>query len=264
MHGKLIAAASLLAVAAPALAELREYCPDRPGIGTPSCIIDRGHVSVELGLADWTLDRSAAARDDQMFFGDLLIRYGLGDSTEVQLGWTSFGRDVDRDRATGIRTRANRAGDATVALRQNLRNPDGSAFSLSVMPFATLPVGRQPIGAGDWGAGLRVPVSYEIDDRFSVALTPEIDAAVDEDGDGRHLAYGAVAGLATKISAALSATLEYQLAEDRDPAGHATQQLAGLSLGWQPRDDLQLDLGANAGVRHGPDVELYVGVSRRF
>jgi hypothetical protein len=133
------------------------------------------------------------------------------------------------------------------------------------MPFATLPVGREPIGAGDWGAGLRVPLSYELDDRFSIELVPEADAAVDADGEGRHLSYGGVAGLETKFGPALTATAEYQFVRDRDPAGHESQQLAGLSLAWQPRDDLQFDVGANGGLdRHAPDVELYVGVSRRF
>ncbi len=249
---------------AAAIAELRDYCPDRPGLDTPACIIDRGHVSIEVGLADWTLDRSPAGRDDQLILGDVLLRYGLTDHSEIQLGWTSFGHDRDRDRSTGVTTRRSRAGDASIALRRNFSNPDGSGFALAVMPFATLPVGRQPIGAGDWGAGVKVPMSLELNDRFSVALTPEIDAAVDEDGEGRHAAYGSVGGVTAKLSASLSATAEYALTRDQDPAGHQTQQLAGVSLAFQPRDGLQFDVGANAGLHHAPDIELYVGISRRF
>lgn len=248
-----------------AAAEQRDYCPDRPGLGTPSCTIDPGHVSVELGLADWSLDRSAAERVDTLIAGDLLLRYGIADHAEIQLGWTSFGREIDRDRLTGTRSRQSAVGDVTLALRRNIANPDGSGLSVALMPFATLPVGRQPIGAGDWGAGFRVPVSYEIDDRFSIELVPEADAAVDSDGKGRHLAYGGVAGLEAKMGKVLTATAEYQLMRDRDPSGHESQQLAGLSLAWQPRDNLQFDVGANGGLNHhAPDVELYVGVSRRF
>ena len=244
---------------------LRDYCPDRPGIGAPACTIDRGHVSLEVGIADWTRDRNPSERTDTLLSGDFLMRYGLGDSTELQLGWTSFGREVDKDRSTGTRARQNRTGDVRVAVRQNLRNPDGSGLSLAVTPYATLPVGRQPIGAGDWGAGVDATMSYELNEVFSVALTAESDAAVDEDGDGRHFAYGAVAGLSAKLSDALTATLEYEQNRDRDPAGHQTLRLAGLSMGWQPRDDLQFDVGANGGLNHhAPDVELYLGVSRRF
>ena len=47
-----ILAAALLASAAPAGAEgLRDFCPDRPGLGTPPCTMDPGHFDVELGLA---------------------------------------------------------------------------------------------------------------------------------------------------------------------------------------------------------------------
>lgn len=264
MIARLLSGFVALACSAAASAELRDYCPDRPGIGTPPCVMDQGHFSFELGLADWTLDRTAAERTDTLILGDALLRYGLTDSAELQIGWISFGRERDRDRSTGARTSESGIGDLTFAVRQNLRNPDGSGFSVALMPFATVPVGRQPIGAGDWGAGLRAPMSYALDDRFSLELVPEVDAAVDGDGNGRHLAYGSVQGLQAKLSKAVTVVAEYQLVRDDDPAGHQTQQLAGLSLGWQPKDDLQFDVGANAGLRHAPDVELYIGISRRF
>ena len=63
----------------------------------------------------------------------------------------------------------------------------------------------------------------------------------------------------------LGAAVEFEASRDNDPAGHATQSLAGLSFAWQPRDDLQLDLGGVAGLNAAsPDVELYIGVARRF
>src|SRR5262249_7615693 len=44
-----------LASSAPAAADgLRDLCTDRPGLGTPPCIVDRGHLIVETGIADWT------------------------------------------------------------------------------------------------------------------------------------------------------------------------------------------------------------------
>ena len=62
----------------------------------------------------------------------------------------------------------------------------------------------------------------------------------------------------------VTATLEYQFNRDDDPLGHVTEQLAGLSIGWQPRANVQLDMGANAGLHHAPDIELYVGIAERF
>ena len=256
--------AALLFFASAAQAELRDYCPDRPGLDAPACTIDPGHVSIEVGLADWTLDKASGERNETLLAGDILARIGLGDTTELRIGWTSYGRERDRD-ATGSVTRQHRIGDALIGVRQNFKNPDGSGLSLALTPFVTLPIGRQPIGDGDWGAGLTGSASIELNDVFAIAFTPEIDAAVDDDGHGRHLTYSAVEGLSAKLSKAITATIEYERLRDRDPGNHATMQLAGLSLAWQPKDDMQIDLGANAGLDHRtPDIELYVGVSRRF
>jgi opacity protein-like surface antigen len=254
--------------ATPALADqLRDYCPDRPGLATPSCIIDRGHASLEVGLADWTLDKTSDMRSDQIVTGNFIARFGVTDSTEAQLGWTSYGRLRTRDRMTGAVQVQHRTGDVMLGISQNILHPDGSGFSLSILPSGTLPVGRSPIGAGDWSAGLRIPVSIALNETFSVGLTPEIDAAVDADGDGRHLAYGSVAGLAMKVSKSVTATLEYMAMRDQDPdrTVRSTQSLASLSVGWQPSDDLQFDVGTVAGLNHQTaDIEAYVGISRRF
>jgi len=260
---------SILLVAAlaatPAVAEEgRALCPDRPGLGTPACTVEAGSVVLEVGIADWTLDQNADSRTDSWTFGDALLRAGLTPSLEVQLGWTMLGHVRERDRATGERTGRTRTGDVTLALRQNLRSPDGSGFSLAVMPYATLPLGGEAVGAGDWGAGLIVPVGFELG-TLSLGLSPHVDAAVDADGDGRHLAYGSVAGLGFDLSDDVSAAVELSLTRDRDPGGHATEALAGVSLGWQPGADSQWDIGVNAGLnRDSPDVQLYAGYVRRF
>lgn len=256
--------AALLILSTAAQAELRDYCPDRPGIGAPACTIDPGHISIEAGLSDWTLDQASGERTETLIAGDFLARVGLGTATELRLGWTAYGRERDRDASRAV-TRQHRVGDATIGLRQNLRNPDGSGTSIALTPFVSIPIGRQPIGAGDWGAGVAGSAMISLTDMLTFEFAPEVDAAVDKDGHGRHLSYSAVEGLSAKLGTAVTATVEYRAQRDRDPGGHATMQLAGLSIGWQPEDDMQIDVGANTGLdHHTPDVEVYFGVSRRF
>ena len=251
MRIRLSIAALLLFAGSARAEEGRDFCPDRPGLGTPACTIDRGRVAGELGLFDWTRD----GHQDEFAAGDLLVRYGLTDKLEMQFGWTAYTHGPT-DSGTG---------DLFVALRRSLYHPDGSGFSVAVMPYATLPTGSDGIGAGDWGAGLLVPMSYELPHGFALGLTAEADAAVDEDGHGRHLAYSAILGLDVPVSERVGATVELSAGRDEDPSGHATQLLAGLSAGWTPSDDLQLDVGANLGLnRESPDLELYFGVARRF
>jgi len=245
--------------------EARPLCADRPGLGTPACTVDPGRTVIELGGADWTLDQDGTQRSDTLMAGDLLIRHGLSSNLEVQAGWTAFGTARTRDKVTGAVARNSGVGDVTLAARYNLSNPDGSGFSAAIMPYTTLPTGGEAIGAGDWGAGLIIPISYSLNDTIGIALTPAIDAAVDGDRNGRHLAYGSVIGLSAALSDTVSSALEVQMTRDEDPVGHTTQALAGLSFAWVSGDNLQIDAGAVAGLNAAsPDLELYLGITRRF
>lgn len=270
MRKFMVRAAAVLACGAGAIGvaeaqELRPFCADRPGLGTPACTVDKGHVAVELGGADWTLERDPTQRTDTVVAGDLLVRLGLTDTLEAQVGWTAFGHVRTRDRITGAVSNSSGTGDVSVALRQNLANPDGSGFSVAVMPYATLPTGGSTIGAGDWSAGLVVPISFELSDGIAIGLTPGVEAATDADGRGRHAAYGSVIGLSASLSESVSTALEFQATRDEDPSGHSTETLASLSFAWQPKDGLQFDVGAVAGLNDASaDLELYVGVARRF
>jgi hypothetical protein len=255
-------AIALTATAARAESELRDFCATRPGLGTPACTVDPGHVMVEVGLVDWTLNLQPDARTDTVIAADLLVRYGLDATTEVQLGWTSYGHVRVRDNATGAISNMGRTGDILLSFRKSLSGPNGK---VAIQPFVTLPVGRSPIGAGDWGAGVLIPFGFDLGKGIQIAFTPEIDAAVDQDGSGRHLAFGSVVGLSEALTKTLNLTEEISATRDDDPSGHSTTTLASLSLAYQPGKNTQFDVGTVAGLnRNSPDVEVYFGVARRF
>ena len=258
----LLAAALLFPTTAYAQEE-RDYCPDRPGLGEPACTMAPGRVSVEAALGDWTLDKQGGDRTDTVLIGDTTVRVGLSDTIEARIGWTPLG--VVRERSGGMVDRAARVGDVTLGLKANLANPDGEKFSVAVLPFVTLPTGRMPVGAGDWGAGVLLPISYDLSKTVKLELVPEVDAAVDQDGRGRHLAFSSVVGVNVDLSDTVTLAIEGEAIRDNDPAGRTTQYFAAASLAWMARKNLQLDIGAVAGLnRDAPDVELYAGISRRF
>ena len=243
--------------------DLGDFCADRPGLGTPACTIDRGHLAVELGLADWTIDRRAGSRTDSIVAGDLLLRYGLSGSLEAQIGWQALGIARDRDAAGAVDWRSG-SGDLRLALRQALYDQGGSGFAVAVMPFVTLPVGGATIGEGDWTAGVVLPISYALPNDVQIGFTAQIDAAADAEGSGHHLAYGGVLGLDLPLGKALGATLELAAERDEEGAG-TTEWRTGLSLAWSVAESVQLDTGAVIGLdRQAPDLEFYLGVAKRF
>jgi len=260
-----IAVLGLLVPAAAFAQDEPRFCPNRPSLESSACTTEAGRVQFEVSVADWTLDDNADERDDTILGGDFLARFGVGRSTEVQVAWTPVAYARTRDKASGAVSRVARPGDARLAVRQNLANPDGSGLSFGLEPFVTLPIGRSPVGAGTWGAGVVLPVTYDVSDAVNVGFTGELDAAPDEDGTGRHLQYSGVAATSLTLSEAVSLTIEGELLRDDDPARHETQALGGVGVTWKYSKTRAFYAEAIGGLnRNSPDVQVYAGVAALF
>ncbi|MFW2853209.1 transporter [Sphingomonas sp. TX0543] len=251
----------ILFVATPAFAQDDpRFCPTRPSIGGSSCTTEPGRVHVELSALDWQRDDQADQREDRIVTADLLTRVGIGKDTEIQLGWTAYGQDRTRDKATGAIDTVTGTGDVTFAVRQHLAGEKGKVFSAGVQLFVTAPTGRYPVGAGTWSSGIIVPVQYDLTDKVAIAVTGEADAAANQSGVGHHLAYSEITGLRYKFSDSVSATAELSLERDNDPGQHNTIALAALSAAWRPTKIVQLDILAVAGLNQAaPSLRLVTG-----
>lgn len=236
------------------------FCPTRPSIGGSSCTTEPGRVHVEASFLDWERDDQPDQREDRVVAADLLLRLGVASKTEVQLGWTAYGQDRMRDKASGAIDTIRGTGDLRFAVRQHLAGEKGKAFSAGVEAFVTAPTGKYPVGDGTWGAGVIVPVQYNLTEKVAVAFTGEADAAANQSGSGRHFAYSGITSLRYKFSEKVTTTAELSLERDQDPAGHETHALAALSTAWRPTKVLQFDVLAVAGLnRQSPDFRLVTG-----
>lgn len=255
-------AALALAAAAPALAQDDDtrFCPNRPDLGASGCTTRPGEVQVEWSAFDWQRDDTADGREDSFLAADVLARIGVGPRTELQIGWSPLGRVRTRDAVTGSIETVRGVSDVRLAVRQSVSGEDGTGLSVGIEPFVTVPVGPTPIGRGDWGGGLVIPASYDLGGDWVLGATAQVEAAVDEDGDGRHLAYSGILGLGRALSDRVSAMVEVMVAQDDDPVQPTTQLLGAVSVAWQPTRRFQLDLLATAGLnRDTPDLRLITG-----
>jgi len=251
----------------PAPPHLRELCSERPGLATAACTVDPGHVQVELGLGGWTLDRNDEQRQDRIDLGEALLRYGIGKTTELQFGWTVWGHVRTQDRINGGVATQQGVGDLTLAVKQNLRHPaEGKiGLALAVLSFVTIPTGREDVGDGDWSVGLILPVSYKFGDALSFAVSPRVEAAADEDGEGRHLSYGTALGFQLHVAQALRLSPELEFVRDDDPERSVTRSSASLSLDVRVEKMTQLDIQAVAGLNQDtPDMRLLAGLTHKF
>lgn len=241
------------------------FCPNRPSLGASGCTTLPGQVQVEMSGVDWTRDRKDGAQSDTLLYGDVVARIGVSRNAEVQVGWTPYGAVRTRDLATGAASRIGGTGDVTLGFRGALSHPDGKGLSAAVQPYVTLPVGGQAIGAGDWSAGMVLPVYYEIDDRWSIDFTGQAAAKADQDRHGRHVDVSGVVGLGYALSDAVTAVAELSAERDDDPTGATTQTLAAVSLAWQPTKRTQIDLLLVDGLNDAaPDARVVLGGAVAF
>lgn len=241
------------------------FCPNRPSLGASGCTTLPGQVQVEMSSLDWQRDDDGDTRTDTVLAGDVVARFGVGPATELQFGWTALGGARMRDKASGMVTRQHGIGDVTLGVRHALSHPDGKSLSSALQPYVTLPVGGAAIGAGDWSAGVVVPVAYALNDKWSVDFTGQLAAQADQDRHGRHFDGSGVVGLGYALTDALTAVAEFSVERDEDPAGATTQMLGAASLAWQPRAHTQLDVLAVAGLnRDAPVMRLVLGGAVAF
>lgn len=250
----------LLALAVPAHADLRDFCASRPGLGTPACTIDPGHVQVEVGVADWRVVRAGTTRTDTLAAGEVTAHIGLDATTEAQIGWTAYGHVRSIDRESDQTDRSASTGDVVLGLRRSVSGPNGP---IAVQPFVTLPTGGAAAGAGDWGAGVVVPIGFDLGHGIGLALTPQAAAAVNQSRSGRHFAFGSVVGLSVPLAKTIGGTVEFAATRDLDPSVHSTAAVASTSLAWQAGKNTQFDVGTVVGL-NANSAQLYLGISRRF
>ena len=267
-----IVASSALGAALPAMAQtaasstLRPFCADRPGKGAASCVLDQGHVQIEIGAFDGARQTDSTTETDSWSAGSITARFGVGPATEIQIGTTVWQRETVTDRSSGVDDVAEGTGDLFLAVRQGLIRPDGEGLSVALMGYATVPTGGDEVRASGVEGGVVVPVSIDLGNEWGLGLSPYIEIVRDADGEGSHGAYSFAVDVDRDLGDWILGA-ELWVGRDEDPSGETTQASADLIAIWTPRllPDAQLDFGLNFGLNDdSPDVEFGVGLARRF
>ncbi len=247
----------LFAATAAKAQALRPFCAERPGKATPPCILDAGHLQLEVGLANAAF-RSGAG--DVLAFGVTELRYGIASRLEAEASWAPWivARPKTAAQVTGV-------GDLTLAARWSLSDPDAQdGLAAAVQGFVTAPTATHGFGAGGWTGGIRAPLSAPLPGGFSLAFAPELDVARNAAGHGAHLASSAALSFGRGFGD-LSLNAELWGSIDDDPAARTYQASFDVNAALALGRNGQVDAGANFGLNaRTPDVVVYIGVSHRF
>lgn len=265
------AVAALLLVAAPAAAEeatteLRPLCASRPGLGTPPCVLDKGHLQVEIGIFSTQRDLEADVGTSIEALLSTEVFWGIDGVNQVSLVLAPFNTFTVTDQQSGDRDRATGVGDMALRWRHSLRNPDGSGFSVAVEALLNLAIGNNRVRTNGWGAGLLVPASLALNDKWSLIAAPGFVWSQNLTSPGQHFDYTGSFGV-TRSAGAFNITLEGGYTRDGEPNSGEESATMAVSLAWQPphNADFQLDAGFSWALNPAaPDLQAYFGFVQRF
>ena len=259
-----VAAGASLAVGTAAEAADPDVCAAPAGIGLHSCVFPEGQVVVETTLVDWEHDTGGPLTTTSVLGANTLVHVGLTHRLEVQIGWAPFDRERILDHRNDFAAQDTGLGDVVVGGKAELL-ADDAIVGLALQGNLSIPVGNLRFGGKSPGGTVALAIAYDITDRVSVALTPQADYLPDRVDGGRHLLFGATAGVDVVVAAEWTATGEYRLARDLDPAFHRTEHIVGLAVAFTPSKRWQVNGGLQLGVTpNSPRAEVTFGIAHHF
>lgn len=233
-------------------------CTDRPAKANVACTVPAGRFQIESAAIGWSRTASEGGDTEALSVGSSVLKYGISDRSDLQVGFTPYVRITSGGEAlSGV-------GDIVVRYKHRV-TAEGAPVQVAVIPFVKLPTAKRGIGNRKAEGGLAIPVSFHLVGPVTATLGPEVDVLADADGHGRHVAVVNLLNLSAPIAPGLTLAGELWSNFNCDPAGTVKQASADAALAYAVSNDLQLDLGVNAGLtRDTPDIELYAGLSIRL
>lgn len=225
-----------------------EFSFDRPGAGIGTGITPVGQLAWEQGLptVSYQEQNIEGVKDKTLTLnGDMLLRTGLANGLELQLGWQ--GPVWQQHKRAGFKTETDGLGDVSIGLKKAIDLKD-ERLSMAVLAEAIIATGNDEFTAHDDIYSLTSAVAYEFSDLIGTSITMRYEA------QNSNWAVTAIPTIDYKIAGKLSGYSEfiYRKAESQD-----YQYGLGTGLVYAINDRAQLD--ASVGVDLDGDVRSYNG-----
>lgn len=225
-----------------------EFSFDRPGAGIRTGITPVGQLAWEQGLptVSYQEQNIEGVKDKTLTLnGDMLLRTGLANGLELQLGWQ--GPVWQQHKRAGFKTETNGLGDVSIGLKKAIDLKD-DRLSMAVLAEAIIATGNDEFTAHDDIYSLTSAVAYEFSDLIGTSITMRYEA------QNSNWAVTAIPTIDYKIAGKLSGFSEfvYRKAESQD-----YEYGLGTGLVYSLNDRAQLD--ASIGVDLNGDQKSYNG-----
>lgn len=219
-----------------------DFSFDRPGAGMGTGITPVGKlaweqslpsVSYQEGNVDGVKDKTLTLN------GDMLLRTGLADGLELQLGWQ--GPVWQQYKRAGMKKETNGLGDVSIGLKKAIDLKD-DRLSMALLAEAIIATGNDEFTNHDDIYSLSSAVAYEFSDLIGTSITMRYEA------QNSDWAVTAVPTIDYKIAGKLSGFSEfiYRKAESQDyEYGLGTGLVYALNNRTQLDASIGVDLNGN-------------------
>jgi hypothetical protein len=231
-----------------------EFSFDRPGAGIRTGITPVGQLAWEQGLptVSYQEQNIEGVKDKTLTLnGDMLLRTGLANGLELQLGWQ--GPVWQQHKRAGFKTETDGLGDVSIGLKKAIDLKD-DRLSMAVLAEAIIATGNDEFTNQDDIYSLTSAVAYKFSDLVGTSITMRYEA------QNSDWAVTAIPTIDYKIAGKLSGFSEfvYRKAESQD-----YEYGLGTGLVYAVNDRTQLD--ASIGVDlEGQDKSYNGGLGVAF
>ncbi|MCE1271453.1 MAG: transporter [Acinetobacter sp.] len=225
-----------------------EFSFDRRGSGIGTGITPVGHLAWEQGLPSVSYQEGIVdgVKDKTLTLnGDMLLRTGLADGLELQLGWQ--GPVWQQYKHAGTKKETNGLGDVSIGLKKAINLKD-DRLTMALLAEAIIATGNDEFTNQDDIYSLTSAVAYKFSDLVGTSITMRYEA------QNSDWAVTAIPTIDYKIAGKLSGFSEfvYRKAESQD-----YEYGLGTGLVYSLNDRAQLD--ASIGVDLNGDQKSYSG-----
>ena len=225
-----------------------EFSFDRPGSGIGTGITPVGHLAWEQGLPSVSYQEGTVdgVKDKTLTLNaDMLLRTGLADGLELQLGWQ--GPVWQQHKYAGMKKETNGLGDVSIGLKKAINLKD-DRLTMALLAEAIIATGNDEFTNQDDIYSLTSAVAYKFSDLVGTSITMRYEA------QNSDWAVTAVPTMDYKIAGKLSGFSEfiYRKAESQD-----YEYGLGTGLVYAINDRAQLD--ASVGVDLNGSGKSYNG-----
>lgn len=196
---------------------------------------EAGRFIAEFTPFEYTHDRRnphGERRRTDSFTTSFLLKYGVLDNLDLQVGADLLAWERQRDRNTGERDNNAGFGDSTVRLKYNFWGNDEGATALAVIPFLIFPTATDGVGERGIRGGAIIPFYLEPADGWGLDLVSTIAAVRNSEDDGYEAQFVGLVALGRELTEGVTLFTEFE-ASITTERGERWAGAAGIGLSFE-------------------------------